>query len=179
MRNTLKNPCSPYGIAKLSVEKYLFYYKEVYGIDYVAMRYANVYGPRQNAKGEAGVVAIFTTRMLNGEQPVINGDGGNTRDYVFVNDVVEANIVALNDNASGAYNVGTAIETDVNEIFRKLKKLTNSECDEIHGPAKEGEQRRSVISWSKLSKEHNWRPTVNMDEGLRLTVDSFRKKFTF
>ncbi len=173
--NHAQNPCSPYGIAKLSVEKYLFYYKEVYGMDYVAMRYANVYGPRQNAKGEAGVVAIFTTRMLAGEQPIINGDGGNTRDYVFVKDVVEANIAALNENASGAYNVGTAIETDVNDIFRKLKELTGSDCEEIHGPAKDGEQRRSVISWDKLNKEHNWKPTVNMDEGLRLTVESFRE----
>lgn len=174
--NHPQNPCSPYGIAKLSVEKYMFYYKEVYGMDYVALRYANVYGPRQNAKGEAGVIAIFTQRMLSGAQPIINGDGGNTRDYVFVKDVVAANIYALEANSTGAYNVGTGIETDVNQIFNELKSLTGSACEEIHGEAKEGEQRRSVISYSRLEKEHNWQPTVTLNEGLKLTVEAFREK---
>lgn len=171
-----QNPCSPYGIAKLSVEKYLFYYKEEYNIDYVAMRYANVYGPRQNSKGEAGVVAIFCERMLNDKQPVINGDGLNTRDYVYVEDVVNANIAALDNEISGAYNVGTGIETDVNEIFRTLQEYTNSGCVENHGPAKKGEQRRSVISYIKLMKETGWEPKTDLKSGLLKTVESFKKE---
>ncbi|MGA2297164.1 MAG: NAD-dependent epimerase/dehydratase family protein [FCB group bacterium] len=169
-------PCSPYGIAKLSNEKYLFYYKEVYGIDYVCLRYANVYGPRQNPHGEAGVVAIFTNKMLSGEQPVINGDGLNTRDYVFVADVVRANLLALENNVSGIYNVATSIENDVNYIFRKLKQFTNSDCKEIHGEAKSGEQRRSVCSYKKISESHGWKPTVSFDDGLEKTVEFFRNK---
>ncbi|TAL70779.1 MAG: NAD-dependent epimerase/dehydratase family protein [Bacteroidetes bacterium] len=171
------NPCSPYGIAKLAIEKYLFYYKEVYGIDHVAFRYANVYGPRQNPHGEAGVVAIFINKMLLGNQPVINGDGLNTRDYIFVSDVVKANLLALNDNVSGIYNVATGIEHDVNYIFKKLKELTKSDCNEIHAEPKAGEQRRSVCSYNKINKHHGWEPTVSLDDGLRDTVDYFKKNF--
>lgn len=167
-------PCSPYGISKLANEKYLYYYREVYGIDYVALRYANVYGPRQNPHGEAGVVAIFAKKMLNNEQPIINGDGENTRDYVFVSDVVQANYLALNDEVSGEFNVGTGIENDVNFIFRTLNELTGSKCNEIHGEAKAGEQKRSVISYSKFEKLHGWKPTVNFKDGLAETVDFFK-----
>jgi len=117
-------PLSPYGICKLSVEKYLNYYWKVFGLPYVALRYANVYGPRQNSKGEAGVIAIFLDKMLSGEKPVINGNGRQTRDFVFVKDVVEANILAMKKNKVGVYNIGTSKETDINTIFRKLKMLT-------------------------------------------------------
>lgn len=169
-------PCSPYGITKLINEKYLFYYKEVFGVDYVALRYANVFGPRQSFRGEAGVVAIFIWKMLTGQQPIINGDGSNTRDYVFIDDVVRANLIAISERASGVYNVGTGIEKDVNFIFDELKKLTNSDCDKIHGEAKKGEQMRSVISYSKIEKEHGWKPSVSIMKGLETTVNYFKSK---
>ncbi len=169
------NPCSPYGIAKLANEKYLFYYNNSYGIKTVSLRYGNVYGPRQNPKGEAGVVAIFIGKMLAGEQPVINGDGLITRDYIYIDDVVEANMKALDEKIDGIYNVGTGIETNVNTIFHKLKNLTGANCEEYHGPAKIGEQRRSVISYNKLKNECGWKPKVTFDEGLIRTVEYFKQ----
>ncbi len=170
-------PLSPYGVAKLTVEKYLYFYKEVHGLNYVVLRYANIYGPRQNPHGEAGVVAIFTSKMLKGEQPIINGDGFQTRDYTFVGDVVRANVLALNYDRSDIFNIGTGIETDVNTLFRKLKLLTGANCDEFHGPAKPGEQRRSVISYEKIYKTLGWKPMISLDDGLRLTVEFFKNKF--
>lgn len=167
-------PCSPYGIAKLANEKYLFYYQEVFGIPYTILRYANIYGPRQNSMGEAGVVAIFASRMLAGQQAIINGDGKNTRDYVYIDDVVRANLLAIKDNVSGIYNVATAKEYDVNYIFRKLKEITVSNCEEMHGEPKKGEQRRSVCSFEKFKKHHGWQPEINIDDGLRRTVEFFR-----
>ncbi|MEN3037751.1 MAG: SDR family oxidoreductase [Candidatus Kryptonium sp.] len=170
-------PLSPYGVAKLTVEKYLYFYKEVHGLNYVILRYANIYGPRQNPHGEAGVVAIFTSKMLKGEQPIINGDGLQTRDYTYVGDVVRANVLALNYEKSDVFNIGTGIETDVNTLFYKLKNLTSATCDEIHGPAKPGEQRRSVISYQKIYKAMGWKPEISLDEGLKLTVEFFKNKF--
>lgn len=169
-------PLSPYGITKLVTEKYLFFYKETYGIDHVILRYANIYGPRQSPHGEAGVVAIFTSKMLKGEQPVINGDGKQTRDYVFVGDVVKANLLALNYKGSNIYNIGTGIETDVNQLFRHLKKHTGSSCGEEHVPAKAGEQMRSVISSKKIHDELGWTPSVTVEEGLKKTVEFFKNK---
>ena len=169
------NPLSPYGISKLAGEKYLFYYKETYRLDYVALRYANVYGPRQNPHGEAGVVAIFTTRLLKREQPVINGDGKQTRDYVYVKDVVEANWQATVRNFCGPVNIGTGIETDVNELFSELVKLTESKAEEVHGPAKAGEQRRSVIDNRKAGDALGWKPKVSLEEGLKETVQFFKE----
>lgn len=170
-------PLSPYGVAKLTVEKYLYFYKEVHGLNYVVLRYANIYGPRQNPHGEAGVVAIFTSKMLKGEQPVINGDGFQTRDYTYVGDVVRANALALNyDKSSEVFNIGTGLETDVNTLFHKLKNLTGANCEEFHGPAKPGEQRRSVISYNKIYQTLGWKPEVPLDEGLKLTVEFFKNK---
>ncbi len=170
------NPLSPYGVAKLVNEKYLFFYKEAYGIDFVSLRYTNVYGPRQNPFGEAGVVAIFANKMLAGGEPVINGDGKNSRDYVFVEDVARANLCALRNDISGIYNVATEKEKDVNFIFSTLKRLTGSNCEEIHGEAKTGEQRRSVCSYSKLKEECGWEPRIDMDKGLKQTVEFFKRK---
>ncbi len=169
-------PLSPYGVAKLTVEKYLYFYKEVHGLNYVVLRYANIYGPRQNPHGEAGVVAIFTSKMLKGEQPVINGDGFQTRDYTYVGDVVRANLLALNYDRSDVFNIGTGLETNVNVLFHKLKSLTGANCEEFHGPAKPGEQRRSVISYDKIYTTLGWKPEVSLDEGLRLTVEFFKNK---
>ncbi|HTR82634.1 MAG TPA: NAD-dependent epimerase/dehydratase family protein [Bacteroidota bacterium] len=167
-------PLSPYGITKLATEKYLFYYQAIYGIQHVILRYANIYGPRQNPHGEAGVVAIFADKMLKGEHPVINGDGKQTRDYTFVSDVVRANVLALSHRSSDIFNIGTGIENDVNTLFRILKSSTGSSCPETHGPAKMGEQLRSVIDNTKAKKLLGWEPKVTLQEGLERTVEFFR-----
>lgn len=169
-------PLSPYGITKLVTEKYLFFYKEVYGIDHIVLRYANIYGPRQSPHGEAGVVAIFTSKMLKGEQPVINGEGKQTRDYTFVGDVVRANVSALKYSGSNIFNIGTEIETDVNQLFHHLKNLTGSSCKEEHAPAKAGEQMRSVISSKKIYEALGWQPTVKLEDGLKQTMEFFKNK---
>jgi UDP-glucose 4-epimerase len=167
-------PISPYGIAKLAVEKYLHYYDKIHGLRYVSLRYGNVYGPRQNPHGEAGVIAIFTQKLLAGAQPVINGDGLQTRDYVYVADVVAANMFALAHQGSGVFNVGTGTETDVVTLFRSLNELTGAACRETHGPAKKGEQTRSVIDAGLLIRTAGWKASTNLRDGLRKTVEYFR-----
>jgi UDP-glucose 4-epimerase len=167
-------PLSPYGITKLVGEKYLFFYNLTYGIQFTALRYANVYGPRQNPHGEAGVVAIFSKLLLGGKQPVINGDGKQTRDYVFVKDVVKANVLALKNNDSNIFNVGTGIETDVNQLFVAINKLTGANAPENHVPAKAGEQMRSVVDAAKIQKTLGWQADYNLESGLAETVDYFK-----
>ena len=169
-------PVSPYGITKLTIEKYLFFYKNEYGLNYTILRYANVYGPRQNPLGEAGVVAIFTNKLLKNENPVINGNGKQTRDYVFIGDVVKANVLNLSNNSPDIYNVGTGIETNVNEIFSKLNEISGGLAEEKHGPAAKGEQLRSVITSDKFYKKFNWKPSVKVNEGLKTTYDYFKSK---
>jgi UDP-glucose 4-epimerase len=169
-------PLSPYGITKLATEKYLYYYHAVHGVQHVILRYANIYGPRQNPHGEAGVIAIFADKLLKGEQPVINGDGKQTRDYVFVGDVVRANVLALTHPSSDIFNIGTGVENDVNTLFRTIKKFSGATCEEKHGEAKMGEQMRSVIDHSKAKRILGWEPTVILDEGLKKTVEFFRQK---
>lgn len=166
-------PMSPYGIAKLAVEKYLAFYQEVYGLAYTALRYANVYGPRQDPHGEAGVVAIFGQRLLAQEPAIINGDGEQTRDFVYVDDVVRANVLAVTTDLQGIYNVGTGTETSVNMLYDHLAAHTASAPAPRHGPAKAGEQRRSVLSSHKLQAATSWRPMVALEEGLRRTVAYF------
>jgi UDP-glucose 4-epimerase len=168
-------PYAPYGINKNTIEKYLFYYNHVYGLNYIVFRYANIYGPRQNPFGECGVVAIFTEKMLNETCPVINGDGEQTRDYVYVQDVVNANVFALDAKGPVIYNIGTTVETSVNYIFNKVNEYADTKFKENHGQAKKGEQMRSVLSYEKIKKELGWKPGVNMDEGLRLTIEYFKK----
>lgn len=163
-------PLSPYGIEKLTIDKYLNYYHKVFNLPYVSLRLANVYGPRQNSKGEAGVVAIFADKMLKAEQPIINGSGRQSRDFVFVKDVVEAAVLAMKSKKSGIYNIGTAKETSIKTIFRKLKKLTGSKCQEVYGPAKAGEQKRSCLDFSKAKKELGWKPKYDLNRGLEETV---------
>jgi UDP-glucose 4-epimerase len=171
-------PLSPYGITKLCGEKYLYFYQQVHGINHVILRYANIYGPRQNPHGEAGVVAIFCSKIISGEDPVINGDGQQTRDYTYVGDVVRANLFALEFQGSDVFNVGTGKETDVNTLFRRLKTTLQSSCAERHGPAKEGEQRRSVISYGKIHRTFGWEPKVALDAGLVYTAAFFRQAKT-
>ncbi|HKI79314.1 MAG TPA: NAD-dependent epimerase/dehydratase family protein [Ignavibacteriaceae bacterium] len=170
------SPLSPYGISKLAVEKYLFFYNAQYRLNYSILRYANIYGPRQNPFGEAGVVAIFTSKLLNGEQPIINGTGEQTRDYVFVEDVVKANLLALNDQNSDIYNVGTGVETNVNQLYTELNNIIKNGQTEKHGPAAPGEQMRSVITSEKLFKRFGWKPEIKLVTGLAKTVDFFKQK---
>jgi len=169
-------PISPYGVAKVAVEDYLRFYKIQYGLEYTALRYANVYGPRQDPHGEAGVVAIFCTRLLRGQTAVINGDGEQTRDFVYVGDVVRANLEALTRGDGLGINIGTALETDVNVLFRKLRELSGNTQEEIHGPAMPGEQRRSVLSNRLAYDELGWYPNMLLDDGLALTMAHFRDK---
>jgi len=169
-------PLSPYGIAKLAIDKFLNYYHEVHGLNFTSLRYANVYGPRQNPHGEAGVVAIFLKKMLRGEQPTINGNGKQTRDYVYVDDIVNANLLALkNFKKSGIYNVGTGKEINVNELFWEINKHFQNKFKEFHGPAKIGEQKTSCLSYAKIKKEFGWQPKVNFEEGIKKTYGWFKK----
>lgn len=156
------NPLSPYGCAKLSVEFYMNYFRAVHGLSTVALRYANVYGPRQNAKGEAGVVAIFAEKKLRGVAATINGDGEQTRDYVYVADVVAANMEVTESEDAGPFNVGTGVETTVNQLAEMIG------VDADHGPAKVGEQRRSVLA-SRFGR-------TQLADGLRETLAWFAKK---
>lgn len=169
-------PVSPYGITKLCVEKYLHYYHVERGLEYTVLRYTNVYGPRQNPHGEAGVVAIFADKILAGETPVINGDGKQTRDYVYVGDVVRANVLALGMEDTDTYNVCTGVETDVNEIFDSLNAAAGDSAKKEHGPAKKGEQQRSVCSYTKIEKLHGWTPQVELRQGIRETFEFFQSK---
>ena len=171
-------PLSPYGISKLCGEQYLSYYQRVSGLQIVSLRYANVYGPRQDPDGEAGVVAIFIQKLLNNEQAIVNGNGRQTRDFVYVEDVVEANLAVMGQETQGTYNVGTGEETSINDLLRILIAHTNSTCKEIHGPAKIGEQVRSVIDSNKLRQELSWDPKTELSEGLKRTVDYFRERMS-
>ncbi|HOT98130.1 MAG TPA: NAD-dependent epimerase/dehydratase family protein [bacterium] len=168
-------PCSPYGITKLVGEKYLFFYSQTWGIGHTILRYANVYGPRQNPHGEAGVVAIFCSRLLAGEEPVINGTGEQTRDFVFVADVVAANLLALAQTSNDTFNIGTGHESTINEVYRTLNALIGSNKPEKHGPAKEGEQFRSVIDASHAARMLGWKPRFTLETGLHETVEFFKK----
>ena len=168
-------PAAPYGAAKLAAEVYLGTFHQLHGLSYAALRYANVYGPRQDPHGEAGVVAIFSQKLLRGEPARINGEGTQTRDFVYVGDVADANLRALTSGAVGSFNVGTGIETNVNQIFQLVRRLAGSDQEERHGPPMPGEQRRSAVDSSKIAKVMGWRPTTGLEEGLRQTVQYFRE----
>jgi len=168
-------PLSPYGVSKRTGELYLGYYHAAFGLPYVALRYANVYGPRQSSKGEAGVVAIFIDRLLSGDSPIINGDGKQTRDYVYVGDVVAANLAALRTPFAGAVNIGTSRETDVVTICRFLRAGMGSGIEATHGPAKPGEQRRSCLAVGLAAKVLGWRPTTPLEQGLQKTIASWNR----
>ena len=168
-------PLSPYAISKLAVEKYLYFYKKSHGIDYVILRYANVYGPRQNPHGEAGVVSIFCEKILGNQQPVINGNGKQTRDYVFVDDVVDASVLALGLKTSELINIGTAVETDVNYLFDFINRFFGIKFKEVHGDPKMGEQMRSVIAYKKAKELLKWNPNYNIEEGLKKTCNWFQE----
>jgi UDP-glucose 4-epimerase len=166
-------PASPYGTSKLCAEMYAATFQRTLGLDAVSLRYANVYGPRQDPHGEAGVVAIFATRLLAAQPAVINGDGLQTRDYVFVADVVRANLCAI-DAPAGAYNVGTGRELNVNDLFDRLCVACATAATAEHGDAKPGEQQRSCLSTERAASVLGWSPAVALDEGLARTVAFFR-----
>ncbi|HUK42517.1 MAG TPA: NAD-dependent epimerase/dehydratase family protein [Candidatus Acidoferrales bacterium] len=168
-------PMSPYGVSKKTGELYLAYYHAAFGMPYIALRYSNVYGPRQSSKGEAGVVAIFISQLLAGKSPLINGDGKQTRDYVFVGDVVKANIAALESNYTGPLNIGTGKETDVLTICSLLRQGLNSDMNAVHGPAKTGEQRRSCLDTSRARRVLGWSAEVSLPMGLERTFSYWRE----
>ena len=171
-------PVSPYGCAKLAIDQYLYFYKTVYGLQSVSLRYGNVYGPRQRKDGEAGVVAIFAGAMLEGQTPCINGDGKQTRDYVYVHDLVRANMAASERDLEGIYNAGTGVETSVNELFDELRRPTGFDREAEHGPAKPGEQARSVLDATKLRTEGDLPPFVTLRDGISETVAWLREATT-
>ncbi len=176
-------PVSPYGVSKLSGERYLHYYEAQYRLPYAALRYANVYGPRQDPHGEAGVVAIFCGNLALGRASRINGTGEQTRDYVYVEDVARANVLALESGAgdggpeggasSGAYNIGTGVETSVNEIYEVLRGISGRALSPEHGPAKPGEQLRSCVDPSAAGRALGWHPEVGLAAGLKETFEFF------
>lgn len=169
------NPICQYGASKHTVEHYLYMYQVNYGLNYTVLRYPNVYGPRQDPRGEAGVVAIFTGQMLADKQVVINGDGEQQRDFVYVGDCAQANLVAVTSgNGSGIYNLGMGRGTTVNEIFSALQKITGYTRSPVHGPAKLGETRRIYLDAGKARQQLGWTATVGLEEGLEQTVTYFK-----
>lgn len=170
-------PLSPYGAGKFAVEKYLDVYQALYNISYVALRFGNVYGPRQNPHGEAGVVAIFTGKMLNKEKPFIHGDGKQSKDYIFIEDVVSAAILALKSDIAGPVNLGTGKESSVLEIFNKIKKLTGSGIEAVHVPLPSCSFKRGCLSIKKAKRVLGWEPKYDLDKGLIKTVRWFNANF--
>jgi UDP-glucose 4-epimerase len=168
-------PLSQYGVTKHIVEHYLYLYGKNYGLNYTILRYPNVYGPRQDPLGEAGVVAIFTEALLQGKQPVIYGDGSHTRDYVYVGDVVEANLLALDRGEGEIVNLGWGSEISVNQIFDALKKHTAQKVEAIHAPERLGEIHRICLDAAKAKDVLGWEPRVGLDEGIQKTVEFYRK----
>lgn len=170
-------PICPYGASKHTVEHYLNMYHLNYGLEYTVLRYSNVYGPRQDPFGEAGVVAIFAGRMLENKELTINGDGEQSRDFVHVKDCVEANLLALNiQHPSGIYNIGVEQPTTINEIFKKMSTITGYQNLPIYGPTKLGETRSIYLNSEKAHKELGWYPNINLDDGLNLTIEYFKRK---
>jgi len=170
-------PLSPYGITKRVSELYLFFYETTHNIDWVSLRYGNVYGPRQSPHGEAGVIAIFSERMLRNKQAFINGDGKQTRDYVYVKDVVQANMKALDHPENDVFNVGTGTETDVVTLFEEIQELSGTSIAKEHVDAKPGEQQRSVLDTTKIENVLGWQQNYSMREGLRETVHWFEERY--
>ena len=166
-------PLDPYGASKHHVEHYLHLYKANYGLSHTILRYPNVYGPRQDPYGEAGVVAIFAHHLLHKQQAVINGSGEQERDFVYVSDVARCNLLALHTGHGGTYNLGSGVGTTINEIYRRLQAIAGYQGHEVHGPAKQGEVFRVYVDASRARRELGWQPQVSLDEGLRRTAEYF------
>ena len=166
-------PLSPYGAGKYAFELFLYLYKENFGLDYTILRYANVYGPRQDPHGEAGVVAIFTGQMINNKPVTINGSGEQIRDFVYATDCAKANLIALDRGSGGAYNLGSGIGTTINQIFQTLKVINRYNLEPVFGPEKIGETFKIYLDIQKASQELNWVPEIDLQEGLHKTVNYF------
>jgi UDP-glucose 4-epimerase len=169
-------PVSPYGVAKLAVERYLHAYQTMYGLRAVALRYSNVYGPRQSPHGEAGVVAIFSRAILEKRELTVHGDGEQTRDYVYVGDIVRANMLASQVALGQDFpivNVGTGVETSVNDMVRLLREVAGSDITSRHGPARPGEQRRRVLNSSLAKRVLGWEASTDLRTGLARTFEWF------
>jgi UDP-glucose 4-epimerase len=172
--NYPENPISPYGIAKLTVENYLGFYKENFGLKFVSLRFSNVYGPRQDPKGEAGVVAIFIEKLLKGERSTIFGDGKQTRDFIFVEDVVSACLKAMEyKGKKEIFNIGTGIETSINELYKIISKSLRTKIKPKYASEKPGDLKRSCLDISLAKRELKWRPKYNLEKGLEKTINSF------
>ena len=172
------HPLSPYGISKLCAEHYINYFRTQHGLNTTVLRYSNVYGPHQNPHGEAGVVAIFCQRLMEGLPPVICGDGEQTRDFISVKDVAQANIIALESKCTGTFNVGTGKETSVNFLTKELLKVSEVTTSAKYSPPRNGEQRRSSIDSKKLLESFGWKPCISLEEGLFETINYFKNKTT-
>jgi UDP-glucose 4-epimerase len=172
-------PMSPYGITKVAMEHYVAAWSAIFGVSGISLRYANIYGPRQDHQGEAGVIAIFCHRLLTGQLSLINGDGEQTRDFVYVGDVARANLLALErPEVTGGVNVSTGVETSVNALYTGLQAAAGSRVAAQHGPARPGEQRRSCLDPSLAARALGWKPTVSLSEGLVRTYDFFKKELS-
>jgi UDP-glucose 4-epimerase len=168
-------PLSPYGLSKYLAEQYVELYQRLYHLNYTILRYGNVYGPRQDPHGEAGVVAIFAQAMLKGRQPQIFGTGDQERDFVYVGDIVEANMLAIDHDDNSAFNIGTGQGTSVNRIFELLKSIINYRWDATRRSPRQGEVYKISLECSKAYQELKWSPKVSLEEGLQETVEFFRK----
>ncbi len=170
-------PLSPYGTSKYSFEQYLGTFMRTFGLEYTVLRYANIYGPRQDFMAEEGrVIAIFASRMLAGKAVTIDGDGEQSRDMLHVADVATANIHALDRGAGGVYHVSTGIPVTINDLFRKLALLTDYKLAPNYGPARKGDVYRIALDNSRARRDLGWEPRMQLEEGLSLTVDYFREK---
>jgi UDP-glucose 4-epimerase len=171
------NPITPYGVSKHTVEHYLFTFHDLYGLEYVCLRYGNVYGPRQSSVGEAGVFAIFSEQMLAGIQPVIYGDGNKIRDYIYISDVAAANVAALERGTCEIFNISGGVPTTDLEVFTEVRKFLGTEqvnCRYV--PKRQGEIDRICLDVSKAEKLLQWKPLVGLQEGAKLTTDYFRRQ---
>jgi UDP-glucose 4-epimerase len=171
------NSISPYGVSKQTVEKYLHAYHKTHGLEYCALRYSNVYGPRQNPGGEAGVVAIFSHQMLSGQQPKIYGNGNKTRSYVYVDDIVKANLLALNSRQNGIFNLGTPTETTDKGIFDLVSRACCYGGNPRYVEERPGEIRRMCLNSNKAAKYLGWAPQTGLEEGIAETVKSFNANY--
>jgi UDP-glucose 4-epimerase len=169
-----QHPESPYGITKMVTEYYLRYWQEAHGLTYTALRYGNVYGPRQDPNGEAGVIAIFAKRFLNHESVRIDWDGDQQKDYVYVGDVARANVLALSGGDNDIFCIGTGKGTSVNEIYNELAKITNFKPEIVWAPKRDGDIHLAYFNCAKAARILGWKPEVNLEEGIKATVDFFR-----
>ncbi|MEE8391397.1 MAG: GDP-mannose 4,6-dehydratase [Anaerolineae bacterium] len=172
--NTPQHPQSPYGITKLSSEYYLRFWKEMHGLDFAALRYGNVYGPRQDPTGEAGVIAIFARAVLMGEPVRIDWDGEQQKDYVYVRDVARSNLLALTRGDGEAFCIGTSKGTSVNALYRGLADIVGHDAEIVHAPKRPGDIYLSYFDCRKAEEQLGWKAEIDLEEGLRLTVDYFR-----